>query len=163
MTATLDLVRQADDLITSIRDAGIEPVAVCLDTLNRSLMGSENNDQDMGAYIAACDRIREALDPHCPGLCWRWLASTMPSGWFGRESYPLLASYCRHVCRSRWLASKIDTDADRLLKIEGGVALLDKLFAMAEREGRAQCWLMPAHSGSRSNHATTRERQGVRR
>ena len=25
-------------------------------------MGSENNDQDMGGYIAACDRIREALD-----------------------------------------------------------------------------------------------------
>ena len=68
---------------------------------------------------------------------WRAVASTMPSGWFGRESYPLLASYCWHVCRSRWLASKIDTDADRLLKIEGGVALLDKLFAMAEREGRA--------------------------
>jgi hypothetical protein len=62
VTATLDLVRQADDLIASIKDADIQPLAVCLDTLNRSLMGSENNDQDMGAYIAACDRIREALD-----------------------------------------------------------------------------------------------------
>jgi hypothetical protein len=62
VTATLDLVRQVEDLIASIKDAKIQPLAVCLDTLNRSLMGSENNDQDMGAYIAACDRIREALD-----------------------------------------------------------------------------------------------------
>ena len=62
VTATLDLVKQVDDLIASIKDAGVQPVAVCLDTLNRSLMGSENNDQDMGAYIAACDAIRECLD-----------------------------------------------------------------------------------------------------
>jgi hypothetical protein len=62
VTATLDLVRQADDLIASITSADVKPVAVCLDTLNRSLMGSENSDEDMGGYIAACDRIREVLD-----------------------------------------------------------------------------------------------------
>jgi hypothetical protein len=61
----------------------------------------------------------------------------MPAGWFGRESYPVLAAYCRHVCRARWLAQKIDEHAERFLKLEGGVQLLDKMFGMAEREGRA--------------------------
>jgi hypothetical protein len=32
-----------------------------IDTLNRSLFGSENRDEDMGAYIRAADAIREAL------------------------------------------------------------------------------------------------------
>jgi hypothetical protein len=68
---------------------------------------------------------------------WRATVSTMPVGWFGRETYPLLASYCRHVCRSRWLAKQLDDHADRIIKLEGGVVLLDKMFGMAEREGRA--------------------------
>ena len=33
-----------------------------LDTLNRSLAGSENSDEDMGFYIKACDAIREAFN-----------------------------------------------------------------------------------------------------
>jgi hypothetical protein len=49
----------------------------------------------------------------------------------------LLASYCRLVCRSRWLAKQLDDHADRIIKLEGGVVLLDKMFGMAEREGRA--------------------------
>ena len=37
-------------------------MAVVLDTLNRSLTGSENSDEDMGTYIKATDAIREAFD-----------------------------------------------------------------------------------------------------
>ena len=33
-----------------------------LDTLNRSLNGSESNDKDMAQYIRAADAIREAFD-----------------------------------------------------------------------------------------------------
>ena len=33
-----------------------------LDTLNRSLQGSESKDEDMARYIAACDAIRDAFD-----------------------------------------------------------------------------------------------------
>ena len=32
-----------------------------LDTLNRSLRGSESSDEDMSAYVAASDRIRETF------------------------------------------------------------------------------------------------------
>jgi hypothetical protein len=37
------------------------PVAVVIDTLNRSLAGSESKDEDMAAYIKAADAIREAF------------------------------------------------------------------------------------------------------
>jgi len=60
-TMTLDLVRQVNDLIAAIRDYEISPSVVTLDTLNRSLHGSENSDEDMGNYIKAADAIREAF------------------------------------------------------------------------------------------------------
>lgn len=60
---TLDLVRDHGALIAAIRLAlgNITPVAVTLDTLNRSLAGSESSDQDMSAYVRAADAIREAF------------------------------------------------------------------------------------------------------
>ena len=58
----MDLIKEHPDLIAAIRDLEAAPVAVVLDTLNRSLTGSENSDEDMGAYIKATDAIREAFD-----------------------------------------------------------------------------------------------------
>ena len=60
--APMDLIKEHGDLITAIRELDSAPVAVVLDTLNRSLTGSENSDEDMGAYIKATDAIREAFD-----------------------------------------------------------------------------------------------------
>jgi hypothetical protein len=42
--------------------SGIVPVAVVLDTLNRSLHGSESEDKDMGAYVHAATAVREAFN-----------------------------------------------------------------------------------------------------
>jgi AAA domain len=39
------------------------PAVVVLDTLNKSLIGSESKDQDMGAYVRAAEAIRDAF--HC--------------------------------------------------------------------------------------------------
>jgi AAA domain len=39
----------------------VAPVAVVVDTLNRSIDGSESGDRDMGAYLNAADAIREAF------------------------------------------------------------------------------------------------------
>lgn len=62
---TLDLVADHGELITAIRRQVREedgpPAAVVLDTLNRSLRGSESSDEDMGAYVKAADVIREAF------------------------------------------------------------------------------------------------------
>jgi len=60
--APMDLIKEHTDLIAAIRGLESSPVAVVLDTLNRSLNGSENSDEDMGDYIKATDAIREAFD-----------------------------------------------------------------------------------------------------
>jgi hypothetical protein len=60
---TLDLVADHDELIAVVRrQIGDRPVAVVLDTLNRSLAGSESSDEDMTAYVRAADAIREAFE-----------------------------------------------------------------------------------------------------
>jgi hypothetical protein len=50
-------VADADDLIASIKEQTTKPGVVCIDTLNRSLVGSESKDEDMAAYIAAAGKI----------------------------------------------------------------------------------------------------------
>jgi hypothetical protein len=62
ITDRTDLVRDHKALIAAIREqAPGTPVAVVIDTLNRSLAGSESSDEDMAAYIRAADAVREAL------------------------------------------------------------------------------------------------------
>jgi RecA-family ATPase len=63
MPVTMDLVKDGPALIAEIKKTlgDATPVAVVLDTLNRSLRGSESSDQDMSAYVAASDKIREAF------------------------------------------------------------------------------------------------------
>jgi AAA domain len=61
---TLDLVKDAPELIGVIRSTlgDKKPAVVVLDTLNRSLRGSESSDVDMAAYIRAADSLREVFD-----------------------------------------------------------------------------------------------------
>jgi hypothetical protein len=61
---TLDLVKDAPELIRVIQHTlgNVKPVVIVLDTLNRSLRGSESSDEDMSAYIRAADSLREAFD-----------------------------------------------------------------------------------------------------
>jgi len=59
---TLDLVADHAELIAVIdRQLAKPPALVVLDTLNRSLRGSESSDEDMTAYVRAADAIREAF------------------------------------------------------------------------------------------------------
>jgi hypothetical protein len=63
LTTRLDLVADADQLIADIR-ATLESdscAAIVIDTLNRSIAGSESNDQDMGDYLKAADKILAAF------------------------------------------------------------------------------------------------------
>ncbi len=61
---TLDLVKDVSELAGAIRLSlgEVKPVAIGLDTLNRSLLGSESSDEDMTAYIRAADKLREDFD-----------------------------------------------------------------------------------------------------
>jgi hypothetical protein len=60
---TINLVKEHEELIAAIRTTLTEspPVAVVLDTLNRSLAGSESSDTDMSNYVRAADAIRDAF------------------------------------------------------------------------------------------------------
>jgi AAA domain len=61
LTTRLDLVAHVDELIADIR-AQLEGggcAAIVMDTLNRSIAGSESKDEDMGCYVKAADRLRE--------------------------------------------------------------------------------------------------------
>jgi hypothetical protein len=63
VNARMDFAADHPALIVAIRGAlgETKPAAVVLDTLNRSLAGSESSDQDMAAYIRAADAVRDAF------------------------------------------------------------------------------------------------------
>jgi AAA domain len=63
LTTRLDLPAQIDPLISDIAAQLLPDGAPCgaivLDTLNRSIGGSESKDEDMTAYVVAADALRE--------------------------------------------------------------------------------------------------------
>ena len=59
--ATLDLVKDHPKLIADIKVQSIAPACAVIDTMNRSLAGSESKDEDMAAYLRAADAVQEAF------------------------------------------------------------------------------------------------------
>ena len=58
-----DLVKDHSELINCIHaQSDSKPAVVVIDTMNRSLVGSESKDEDMAAYIKAADVIKETFD-----------------------------------------------------------------------------------------------------
>jgi len=64
LPASLNLVANSRELIASIKAQLVEalPGIVFLDTLNRSLVGSESKDEDMARYLAAAESVAQELD-----------------------------------------------------------------------------------------------------
>src|ERR1700730_17018720 len=60
----MNLVADHPALIASVSAAlgDTKPIAIALDTLNRSMPGSESSDEDMTAYVKAGDTLRTAFD-----------------------------------------------------------------------------------------------------
>lgn len=57
-----DLIRDHSQLIGCIKGQAAEtPAAVVIDTMNRSLVGSESKDEDMARYLRAADAIQAEL------------------------------------------------------------------------------------------------------
>lgn len=66
---------------------------------------------------------------------WRAVVNRLPADWFTRETWPLLAQYCRHVVSARHVSElirKLEAAPDGF-----DVDEYDKLLKMQEREGRA--------------------------
>jgi hypothetical protein len=62
MASPMTLVADHLELIASIKRQCPNPAVVVIDTLNRSLAGSESNDEDMSAYVKAADAIKDAFN-----------------------------------------------------------------------------------------------------
>ncbi len=62
--ARLSLVEEHEELVAEIRKqlGETKPAAVVIDTLNRSIDGSESSDEDMSAYVKAADAIITAFN-----------------------------------------------------------------------------------------------------
>jgi len=78
----IDLIKDHRTLIADIRaqTGGVTPVAVVIDTLNRSLNGSESDDEDMAKYMRAADAIRAAFNCVTPIVHHCGIAGTRPRG-----------------------------------------------------------------------------------
>jgi hypothetical protein len=78
----IDLIKDQRALIADIRaqTAGVIPSAVVIDTLNRSLNGSENDDEDMAKYIRAADAVRAAFNCVTPIVHHCGIAGGRPRG-----------------------------------------------------------------------------------
>jgi hypothetical protein len=63
LPTSLDLVGEAGELIAAIKAQLGEnlPGALFLDTLNRSLVGSESKDEDMARFLAAAEKVAQEL------------------------------------------------------------------------------------------------------
>jgi RecA-family ATPase len=57
----LNLIKDHRQLTADIRAQNTNPVCVVIDTMNRSLVGSESSDEDMAAYLKAAKAIEEAF------------------------------------------------------------------------------------------------------
>jgi phage terminase small subunit len=68
---------------------------------------------------------------------WQAVVDRLPADWFQAEHYPVLADYCRHVCRARFVARVLDAFPAQELETDEGVRRFDKLSNAAERETRA--------------------------
>jgi hypothetical protein len=88
-----------------------------------------------GGVVSAIER------PAAPGELtdeqqaeWRSIVGRMPADWFPRETWALLAQYCRHVVAAKRIGQLIEqAEADAAFDLDA----YDKLLKMQEREGRA--------------------------
>lgn len=65
---------------------------------------------------------------------WVDVVNRLPADWFPRETWALLAQYCRHVVAARHVAQLLER-VESLDEVE--VDQYDRLLKMQEREGRA--------------------------
>jgi len=113
------LIHDHPELVEAIStQADQPPVVVVLDTLNKSLLGSESKDVDMASYIRAAEVVRDAFDcvvviVHHPG----WDESRMR----GHSSLPAAA------------------DASLMAEREGDVV---RITVEEMREGPQGSWVM---------------------
>ena len=87
MTSPVDIIQGSEEFIQSLRqELGDQvPVAVIVDTLNATLFGSENSDEDMSAYMRKLQSIKTAFN--CAVIVIHHLAKKDSSGARGHGAF----------------------------------------------------------------------------
>jgi AAA domain len=82
MPVRMSLFRDHREFIAAIRQqlGDVKPAAIVLDTLNRSIEGSESADDDMGKYIQGADAVRESFNCVVPIIHHCGVEGTRPRG-----------------------------------------------------------------------------------
>ena len=68
---------------------------------------------------------------------WRAIVGRMPVDFFGRETWPLLCAYCRHVTNSRHIAGLIEAAHDLDIGDRTALMRLNRLLGLQERQSNA--------------------------
>jgi hypothetical protein len=68
---------------------------------------------------------------------WRSVVDRLPADWFPRETFDLLASYCRHVTTARYLTRMVEACEAAGITGDDGLKDYDRVLAMRDREDKA--------------------------
>jgi hypothetical protein len=156
LDAQIDLVKDQPDIVAAIRAQNAAPACVVLDTLNRSLNGSESNDKDMAQYIRAADAIREAFDCVVIIVHHRGVEGTRPRGHTsltGAADAQLAVSRDAHenvIVKVEWMKDGAEGDviASRLGPIEIGTD--------ADGDAISSCVIVPVDSAALATRIVSR-------
>jgi hypothetical protein len=96
--------------------------------------------------------------PPAQAEIWRGIVNRLPHDWFKREHLEMLQAYCQHAAIAQTLARSIETFDPSWLRLDDGLARLDQLSKVLDREHRAM--VMLARS-MRLTHQSMYDRQAA--
>lgn len=67
---------------------------------------------------------------------WKAVVATKPSDWFGPDTLPLLAAYCRACVEHAWISGQIDAKKIEWLADDEGLKRYDTATRLQERQAR---------------------------
>ena len=122
---------------------------------------------EVSGAVAVIDRPQAPLDLTPDETDeWNAVVDAMPADWFPRETWPLLAQYCRHAVTSRRLGQLVDAEMARpdmdmrtlkdLLTLQRGETSGLKALAASMRLAQQSTW--NAKSGDTAKNKRTVKR-----
>jgi AAA domain len=158
----LNLVAEHADLITAIREqlGDTHPAIVVVDTLNRSLAGSENKDEDMGAYIRAADAIRLTFGCLVLIIHHSGIAKNRPRG-----HTSLAGADDAQIAVERDKNGNVIARVEHMKDAEAGAVITSKLELVelgTDRDGDtiSSCIIVPSDVGEKGHKLSKAQLQG---
>jgi AAA domain len=155
----LNLVKEHAQLIGCIRVQAKDslPAVIVIDTLNRSLVGSESDDKDMAAYIRAADAIRNAFGCAVIVIHHCGIDATRPRG-----HTSLAGAVDAQLAVKRDATENIVVTVERMKDGPDGDTLVSRLEPVdvghdTDGDAISSCVVVPVHSVARAGGTTNRK------